>query len=413
MTLLQLQGLLYLVSGSFAFFALATGFRLYSYRSRSGGAAHLADGGADFMRDPWMDIEELEVVKIISESEDIKSFRLSRLSGLKFPGTIRGGQFLSFQIGDDSSVTRSYSLSGLSPTGAYLQVSVKLIKDGIGSSWFHSLVEGDRVKAYPASGHFVDHFPTHCKRVYVAGGVGITPYISMLEQHFSVAQPPEIHLFYGARKKKDLIYHHYLLHHSRSSSSFHYHPILSMEESQPEAPSQGHMTRDIILSGHITWDRIKELAGLSSGSESSSIKHTSLQHSGSVFYLCGPPPMTNALLPHIDAYVADEEQVVTEKFVSPTSIDISSFPEVTARVTSQGGRDLSYQGRTDLLSFLEAQGEGLPFACRSGVCGSCRCRIDGEYFQLTDAGLTRREQKDGWALACVSYPRGDISVNLA
>lgn len=379
---LEFEGLLYLISGICAFLGLAAFLRIYSYSFTSKQVSRSNDA-------TWQEPEFLRIAEIIEESPDIKSFRLVRKKSMPFNG-FRAGQFLSFQIGDDAQTTRSYSLSSSPYLNDYLQISVKRIDGGVGSSWLHARCVGDEVWTYPPQGGFTDHYPEHHCRIYIAGGVGITPFISMIMNHEHGAMRAEVHLFFGARKQEDLIYHDYFKHLSQRSQRLHYYPILSQEH-HPAAP---------LHRGHITWQRIQDWAQL-----------TKKNQHDVLFFLCGPTAMSDALLPHIEDYVATDEQIITEKFISPTTADVASFPEIEAAISWQD-RSFSYRGRQNLLSFLEGQGESLPFACRSGVCGSCRCKIQGDYFQLTDAGLSRSEKKSGWALSCVSYPRGDLKVSL-
>jgi ferredoxin len=60
---------------------------------------------------------------------------------------------------------------------------------------------------------------------------------------------------------------------------------------------------------------------------------------------------------------------------------------------------------------LEEKDTYSDFACRSGVCGACKCKlVGGEVDALTDSGLTSSEKKDGYILTCVSRPKGDIKI---
>ena len=377
MSALELQGLLYLVSGSFAFFILATLLRTLSLRlePRSSKTSH----------QEWQEPEWLDVQEVIQESPDIKSFLLTRREGLKFPPFLPG-QFLSFQIADDPKTIRSYSLSSSPQTPRSVQISVKQLKAGVGSTWFHKLQPGDQVWSYPPGGHFVDTLSPSYLRVFIAGGVGITPFISMITHHHQNAFNTKIQLFFGAQKKQDLIYHDFFNHLSKRHSHFRYHPFLSQENQEG------------IPRGHITWEKIFTKGGLE--------KHP---HTQVIFFLCGPAPMTEALTASIQQYVGSTKQIITEKFISPSTFDVTSIPETKAQIT-YNKQTFSYEGRLDLLSFLEKQGQKLPFACRSGVCGSCRCRIQGDYQQLTDAGLTDTEKQSGYTLTCVSYPKGDVTL---
>ena len=369
----QYKGLLFLVSGVSVFVVMLLTLRLLALRS--------SDSSVSDDEDAWVGAEDLEIVDIVEETPDVKSFKLRRLEGKVFP-PFRGGQFLSFQINGDPSVARSYSLSSTQQNREVVQVSVKRLEGGVGSNWFHQRRIGDHVKAFAPSGHFVDENEGAQARVFIAGGIGITPVFSMLISHLESARGVEIHLFYGARTQIDLAFHGMLSYLASRHEKFHYHPILSREPDWPG--DKGRLTMDFILS------KIGEV-------------------SDQYFYLCGPDPMVEPILDALDQSSLPEEHIFTEQFVASDAFDDSQIPEREVMVRWLG-IEMAYKGRQNLLSFLEQQGQFLPSACRSGVCGSCKCRIEGDYTMLTKAGLTRQEQKQGYALACVSFPDADVDI---
>ena len=77
------------------------------------------------------------------------------------------------------------------------------------------------------------------------------------------------------------------------------------------------------------------------------------------------------------------------------------------------GQALGYNGKDSLLEFFENENIAIPFACRSGVCGECKCKlVEGEVDAFTDSGLTTKEKKEGYILTCVSRPKTDIKVEI-
>ncbi|MCB0356122.1 MAG: iron-sulfur cluster-binding domain-containing protein [Bdellovibrionales bacterium] len=331
----------------------------------------------------WTSTKELEIVEVISETHNIKSFKLKRVDGYAFP-SFHCGQFISFQIDDNSSLTRSYSISSMEQNRHVVQVSVKQLTNGIGSTWFHQRREGDRVLAFPPSGHFFDLGDGEQERIFVAGGIGITPMLSILLTHLENGKKFKMSLFYGARTRQDLAFHGLLDYLAARHDHFNYFPILS---------NDNEWMGD---TGYLNWNFIK---------------NKKLKFENPLVYICGPDAMTEPLLKELDSEGFPELNIHIEKFVSPSALDESQIPERDLKVKWLG-QTYEYHGRQDLLSFLESQNQSLPYACRSGVCGSCKCWIKGPYKMLTQAGLTRLEQKKGLALACVSFPEGDIEVQL-
>lgn len=134
----QYRALFMLVSGASLFFIMLLVLRGMSRRNQGESALELKS------EEGWHNKEQLRIVEIVNESETIKSFRLRRMGNKPMPSFLPG-QFISFQIGEDEKLIRSYSIASSSESRASLVVAVKALKDGKGSPWFHSLKVGDMV----------------------------------------------------------------------------------------------------------------------------------------------------------------------------------------------------------------------------------------------------------------------------
>jgi NADH oxidoreductase Hcr len=250
----------------------------------------------------------------------------------------------------------------------------------VGSSWFHQKKVGDSVLAMSPSGHFYDEPGGNNPRIYIAGGVGITPLLSMIHKNISDQVQFPIHLFYAARTENDLAFHNIFIDYAKKFSNFKYQWYLS---DTPEAEK-----RILNLKAIKT-----EISNLQIGK----------------FFLCGPAPLTDGIINDLKNAQVSEESIFNEKFISPTSLNPDTLP-VRQLNLKYAGKTLKYNGRDNVLLFLENNGESLPYACRTGVCGSCRCKIKGQFTVLTDSGLSRDEKREGYSLACVAFPEGDVEV---
>ena len=239
--------------------------------------------------DIWDSKEDLEIVSVIEESHDIKSFVLRRKNGKNIP-LFHPGQFVSFQVGNSLKDIRSYSISS-SPLHPYqFQVSVKKINNGLGSTFFHQLKTGDSVVAYPPSGHFSDiNLSADVQRIYVAGGVGITPFLSMILYNLESHSNLPMALFYGARTKADLVFHEYLLFLSNRFKNFKYFPNISTQD-----PSWSDSPRFIDLSY---------------------IQQKIAYNENSHFYFCGPSQMTDSLIQALQNAQFNTSHIHNEKFI--------------------------------------------------------------------------------------------------
>lgn len=372
------EGLFYLAAGFSTFLVLTLGLRILGDRM-----SLLSVVDHNESEQTWHGKERLEIVRMIEETHDIKTFYLRRANGMLFPN-FHAGQFLSFQIGDDATLSRSYSLSSCDTNRHILQVSIKKLADGVGSSWFHERKVGDEVLAYSPTGQFIDEGPGEHPRVYVAGGIGITPILSMISSHLEKAITYPMTLFYGIRTEADLAFDDVLQRYARRYPNFTYVPVMS-EPSDSWAGERGFVNKALME------------------------KHVSAT-ADTHFYVCGPTPMTESLLGELSSAGVSEDRLHHEAFVSPKSFDRENLPDRDVCVTVQG-QQLRYQGHQTLLEFLESKGISHPFACRVGVCGSCKCPVKGDVVQITDAGLTDQEKRLGYVLACVAFPTTDIVID--
>jgi Na+-transporting NADH:ubiquinone oxidoreductase subunit NqrF len=193
-------------------------------------------------------------------------------------------------------------------------------------------------------------------------------------------------LFYGMATIKDLVFHQELLNLASTYKNFDYYPILS-----PGAEGWNGDT------GYINLDYIL-----------GKIKINEKSH----FYFCGPPIMTDSISESLLANGHDQDYLHSEKFASPVSFDLSNIPERKA-IVKINNKTMDYFGKDSLLEFMEYNDVDINFACRSGVCGECKCKIkSGEVDSITDSGLTALEKKEGYILTCVSRPLTDIELEV-
>ena len=374
------QAYFYLLAGVSAYVFILMGLRLLGLKGQDEKVQSVNE------ENKWISKEELRIVDIIDEGLNVKTFRFKRVNGERF-SVFAPGQFLSFQIKDDVKLLRSYSISGSCENTSTLQVSIKHIKDGVGSGWFHSLKKGDFVMAFPPGGHFTDEREAlEQQRVFVGGGIGITPLISMIKTAIDRSTGSPMALFYGMASTKDLVFHEELLNLAATYKNFKYYPILS-----PGAKGWDGDT------GYINYDYILSKMDLSPTDQ---------------FYFCGPPIMTDSISESLLSHGHESGHIHSEKFASPVSFDEGNIPKRQVQVKIKA-QSLAYDGKESLLEFLEDNNVEINFACRSGVCGECKCKlISGKVDSITDSGLTALDKKEGHILTCVSRPLSDIELDV-
>ncbi|MBP8197099.1 MAG: 2Fe-2S iron-sulfur cluster binding domain-containing protein [Chromatiaceae bacterium] len=361
----------------------------------------------------WVGFRPFRVTRkaIEDQAKSIQSFYLESEDGQPLP-SFQPGQFLTFSLdistatGELEPIIRCYSLSD-APHPDYYRISIKRVPappgsqfpPGRSSNHLHDHIEvGDLLQARAPAGHF------HLDRgdapvVLVAGGIGITPLLSML--NWSLAEQPgrEIWLFYGVRNSRELIMKAHL--ETLAAAHPNFHLRICFSDPLPE----DQVNRDYQHQGRVGVALFRLELGLKP------------YH----FYVCGPTPLMETLIPALEDWGVPAARILFEAF-GPASIkrqarDSQSAPDAEDRETASGirvnfaksGRQVAWQaGTANLLEFAEAHGISINSGCRAGGCGSCQTRIEsGEvsYLQAPDF-----DPEPGTCLLCVCTPKTDVTL---
>jgi ferredoxin-NADP reductase len=320
------------------------------------------------------------------------------------------GQFLTFSLdlpatlGGTEQIIRCYSLSD-APCPDYYRVSIKRappplgshVPPGRSSHYFHDYVTiGSILRVRAPSGHF------HIDRsdeplVLIGGGIGITPMLSMLNWCL-VSQPGrEVWLFYGVRNGREVVMKSHLDALALSHTNFHLRVCFSAPQPEDEAG------RDYHHQGRID---IKLL-------------RTQLPAKLYHFYICGPTPMLESLVPALEDWKVPDTHIHFEAF-GPSSIkrrsardSVTDAQNEAAKAIfvnfAQSGKQLQWPPLVgSLLELAESQGISINSGCRAGGCGSCQTKIlSGEvaYRQPPDY-----DPEPGTCLLCVCSPKTNLKL---
>ena len=337
------------------------------------------------------------------------SFYLEPVDGKTLPD-YKPGQFLTFSLllaaepaAVARPVTRCYSLSD-SPASDHYRVTVKRmvapaepagVPEGAASNFFHDHVHaGNTLQIRAPSGHF--HLDTTALTpvVLIAGGIGITPMLSMLRwcaQH----QPQRlVHLYYGVR-----------------NSGEHAYKAL-LEDMASQLPQ---LQLHVVYSKPLTGDR-PALDYRHRGHADLALLKQTLPPGARQFYICGPSAMMESLVPGLMEWGVPAADIHFEAFGPATVRLCAAQPpgqEAVLPISVQfqrSGRTLDWSGQqSNLLDFAEAHGIAVESGCRSGSCGSCVSTIVSgavDYASPPDFDLS-----PGQCLLCVGRPRNTLALN--
>lgn len=308
------------------------------------------------------------------------------------------GQHLSIRGGDD--VRRSYSLC-TSPSSGVLRIGVKRLPGGAFSEGVVSrLVVGDSLDVMTPAGRFTVSVDPAAARSYVAiaAGSGITPVLSILAAVLEGEPGSSVTLIYANRTHRSVMFLdevHDLK--DRYPARFQVIHVLSREEQEVE-----------LLSGRLDGARLSRI--LSALVPPSSVDQ---------WFLCGPQQLVVELRSTLLSLGVLADAVHTELFhadpVPRAPVTALDVPDGAAHVTVRlDGRSSSFDLRPDGAAVLDAAmsvRSDLPFACKGGVCGTCRARlVSGTVAMDANWALEPDEIERGYVLTCQAHPTSEKVV---
>lgn len=345
----------------------------------------------------------LTISEVVRETEEAISVAFAVPEDLAQDYIFTQGQHLTLKADvDGEDVRRSYSIC--SAVGDdHLRVAIKQIDGGKFSTFANqNFVAGQSLDVMIPQGKFSTPLSADNAKQYlaVAAGSGITPIISIVKTILETEKNSKITLIYGNRKVSSILFLEQL------SDLKNSHPgrlnlihILSRERQDAE-----------LFNGRITREKCEELFKGALASE----KYDDA-------FLCGPEQMTLDVKGFLLDAGMGKENIHFELFITDAAIAASAEPAKSLHAKDAGPKhtvtvivdgqktdvDIPEQGVSILDAALEV-GIDLPFACKGGVCCTCRAKvIEGEVTMDLNYALEDDEVEEGFILTCQSHPVTD------
>lgn len=314
------------------------------------------------------------------------------------------GQYLTFrQDFDGIEVRRSYSICSGKDDGT-LQVGIKKVDGGAFSTWANeTLATGMVVEAMEPAGSFHTPITPTEGRNYLgfAGGSGITPVLSILRTVLGREADSTFTLVYANRGVNSIMFHEEL--EDLKNRYMQRLTVIHILESDAQ---------DIdLFTGRIDADKCKALF-------SNWIDIESIDTS----FICGPEPMMLAIAAALRDHGLTDDRIKFELFASAqpgrlkrkaSSADTGTQAKSTEATITMDGSARSFTMDKDQ-TILDAALENAldaPFACKAGVCSTCKCRVlEGEVEMIANHALEDYEVEQGYVLSCQSFPVSDRVV---
>ena len=304
----------------------------------------------------------------------------------------RAGQYLTLRLPTgDGEERRSYSICA--PEGAAPRIGVRRVDTGLFSGWLvDRLAVGDEIEVGPPEGRFTPTPAAGERHALIAAGSGITPVLSIAATVLAAHPDTHVTLLYGNRRTDTVMFGEDLADlKDRYTHRLQLDHVLSREPMEAE-----------IFGGRLDAEKLRVLLG-------ALVPVPDVDH----WWLCGPFGMVTDAREVLDELGVPRERIHQELFhvdappPRPVRAEAEDDGEGAAGTVVLNGRSttMTLPRGQFVLDAAQKVRSDLPFACRGGVCGTCRARIvEGEVRMARNFALEQDELDAGFVLTCQSTP---------
>ena len=331
------------------------------------------------------------------------------------------GQFLLLNVTiDGQPYSRAYSLCSAPTRPHQLTITVKRVAGGRVSNYLlDTLQPGMTLAALPPQGQFHLSAQLPAALLLLSAGSGVTPMMAITRTLRDLGLNTQIHFVYSARHAGDLIFRDELLALAAQDENFHLTLLL---EAMPNESVPNESVPDENIPGESEPDEAMPLAGsrlVAGRLQAELLAELTAGLADYQIYLCGPSGYIDA----VHGLLADPRYagvaLYEERFTAAASTPISeaASSEATSAEFALSvpafGSDSTIAAHETLLDALEREGLPIIGACRAGVCGSCKCKVEaGSVESSSTLALTPEQVAEGYVLACSSKATSDLQLTL-
>jgi len=337
------------------------------------------------------DFHRLTVNRVEPLTGDSAAITLTVPADLADAFAFAAGQSLTVRRGEER---RSYSICA--PVGAAPRIGVREVADGAVSGWLvHALRAGDTLEVQAPSGTFTPDLSVPGRHVLIAAGSGITPMMSIAASVLAADDRSTVTLLYGNR---------------RSDTVMFADEVADLKDAHPARMQIVHVLsrepQEVELhSGRLDAGRLAALLPVT-------VDVAGVDH----WWLCGPFGMVSDAIDVLRDLRVDAGRVHRELFwvgdEPPAEATHEGAPagDGASLTVILDGRSstLTLPAGTPVLDGAQRARPDLPFACKGGVCGTCRARVtSGAAVMRRNYALEEREVDAGYVLTCQALPQTD------
>ncbi|SMD13832.1 hybrid-cluster NAD(P)-dependent oxidoreductase [Rhizobium sp. RU36D] len=347
-------------------------------------------GGAGYWN-PETD-DQLVCLDVHEETHDVRTFTFASPEGKKI--AFQAGQYFLFDLGiDNEDDGRCYSISSSPRRENAVSVTVKRVAGGKVSNWLHdNMKPGMAVRATGPLGKFLR--PDAPKYLFLSGGSGITPVMSMVREMADRAMPVDVVFLHAGRSPRDLIFRDELTLLARRMKGLRLLLLPETLNGDPAWPGlAGRISRELLALA------VPDLA-----------ERTVM--------CCGPAPFMAAARQITSALGVPADRYREESFDTAVIDDLPAPVESAPASQSykvqfaKQGKVIDVSSEQTVLSQAKKSGVRLPSSCANGICGTCKSKlVSGAVDMKHEGGIRQREIDTGFFLPCCSKPLSDLVID--
>lgn len=369
--------------------------------------------------------QDMVCTDVRAETHDVKTFTFRSREDRYF--SFMAGQYFSFDFDiDGQCLSRCYSVSTSALMTHSISVTVKRVEGGSVSNWLHEkLTPGTAVRAMGPSGKFTLDGNPEDKYLFITGGAGITPVMSMVRTLSDARKFPNIMFFHASRSTQDLIFEDELRWRAKTTPNFRLFFLPERtEDGTPHAGIAGRVNEALL--SMVVPDLVQRR-----------------------IMCCGPAPFMRAVRELATKLGVPVNQYFEENFAggdvgaaTPQHAPSSSSPAGTAQVAAAAetsahvastvaakvaapiaentfqlklvkqDKTIAVASKDKLLDAMRQSGLHIPSSCGEGLCGTCKTKlVSGQVHMEHAGGIRQREIDAGFFLPCCSTALSDLVID--
>ena len=339
---------------------------------------------------------------IVEETHDVKTFVFQSPEPRAFH--FMPGQFLTWELPIDGEIVHRCYTAASSPTRPYsLSITVKRVAGGPASNWLHDRLKvGDSLTAVGPLGDFTFLKHPAPKYLFLSGGSGITPLMSMTRALHDLAADLDVIFVHFARSPRDIIFRRELDLIARRQPKLRVVHVVEQVDGEPSWTG---------FTGRASRPLIELIAPDLAGRE---------------VFCCGPSAFMAAVRGilaeaghdraryHEESFNFEELAPATIAEVAAAEANVEAMNGVaTYRITfAKIGKVIECRADTNILDAAIAAGIRLPSSCTQGLCGTCKSKkLSGDVEMHHRGGIRQREIDQGMVLLCCGKPQSDVTID--